>query len=267
MFHKLREFKKRHELEWGRDDPEEEKRMLRMSRHERGKVLNNQKANAVADLAAVLGGVGKGSKMWKVDWGFLRDKSVELLGGIFGRRPVVLREEDDGLENQSRRDGAWLRNRDLLKRRGIEIKDGPNGRFVEVTQLGGLEVRIRELVQMEMNEEEMEVEKGRRAKINKWVEMLRAKQKRIAEKTGEEPVYTEEFRDLKAPFVKMAPGEQSWEVDEVKTLHPVKVYWADAQSRFHAESWTDNVEHVLGLPAYQAKAEVAEAEEATPVAA
>ncbi|KAK5663930.1 hypothetical protein OQA88_141 [Cercophora sp. LCS_1] len=273
VFHKLREFKKRHELEWGWEDAEEEKRMLTMSKHQRGKVLNNQKANAVADLAAVLSGVGKGSKMWKLDWEFLKNKSVKLFGGLFGKtEPVVLREEDNSLDNQSRRNGAWLRNRELLKRAGISIKEGPQGKYVDVAQLGSLFVSIADLVKTPMNELEIAQEKERRAKVNKWVEMLRAKQLRLAQLKGEEPAYTEEPLDMDAPFIKQARGAKRWKVDEIKTLHPVKVYWADEQSRFQAEKWSDNVEHVLGLPSrYPEAVEANEVEEQeatpTPVAA
>jgi len=35
-----------------------------MSREERGAALNDQRANVVADIAAVLGGYGKGNKIW-----------------------------------------------------------------------------------------------------------------------------------------------------------------------------------------------------------
>ncbi|KAL2022563.1 hypothetical protein VTK56DRAFT_5170 [Thermocarpiscus australiensis] len=57
VFQKLRELKKRHALEW------EDEKLLHMSRHERGVALNDQRANMVADLAAVLAGKGKGNKM------------------------------------------------------------------------------------------------------------------------------------------------------------------------------------------------------------
>lgn len=35
-----------------------------MTREERGRALNDQRANVVADIAAVLGGLGKGNKIW-----------------------------------------------------------------------------------------------------------------------------------------------------------------------------------------------------------
>lgn len=51
---RLREFRKRHELEW--NEP-----LFELSKRERGEALNDQKANSVADIAAVLGGAGKGN--------------------------------------------------------------------------------------------------------------------------------------------------------------------------------------------------------------
>ncbi|KAM7223593.1 Transcriptional regulation of mitochondrial recombination domain containing protein [Rhypophila decipiens] len=60
VWQKLLELKKRHELEWG----EQKHEFLRMSREDRGRALNDQRANVVADIAAVLGGLGKGNKIW-----------------------------------------------------------------------------------------------------------------------------------------------------------------------------------------------------------
>lgn len=55
-FQKLREFRRLHELSY----PEE---MLALPKAERGKALNDQKANSVADMAAVLAGRGRGNLM------------------------------------------------------------------------------------------------------------------------------------------------------------------------------------------------------------
>lgn len=68
VFQKLREFRKRHELEWGDKERVDELRKLvrpwRGGKQELGKALNDQKANSVADMAAVLGGAGKGNRIW-----------------------------------------------------------------------------------------------------------------------------------------------------------------------------------------------------------
>ncbi|KAL2164085.1 hypothetical protein VTH06DRAFT_3299 [Thermothelomyces fergusii] len=59
VFQKLRELKRRHQLEW------EDGALLRLSRRERGRALNDQRGAFVADLAAVLAGRGKGNRMVK----------------------------------------------------------------------------------------------------------------------------------------------------------------------------------------------------------
>ncbi|KAI1131657.1 hypothetical protein F5Y10DRAFT_53606 [Nemania abortiva] len=62
VFHRLRECKKLHEYSW--DDSVlygETRRTL--TRRERGRSLNDQRANTIADMAAVLGGLGKGNKI------------------------------------------------------------------------------------------------------------------------------------------------------------------------------------------------------------
>jgi hypothetical protein len=68
VLQKLREFRKRHELEWG--DPNTRAELAKLIKpwkkgnHELGRALNDQKANSVADIAAVLGGAGKGNLIW-----------------------------------------------------------------------------------------------------------------------------------------------------------------------------------------------------------
>jgi len=63
VFQKLREFKREHELSWGWQTKE----LLGKSKPERSGVLNAQKANSVADMAAVLAGAGNGNRIWVTD--------------------------------------------------------------------------------------------------------------------------------------------------------------------------------------------------------
>ncbi|KAK6841607.1 hypothetical protein PG987_002467 [Apiospora arundinis] len=66
VYHIMREFRMRHDLGWddGMIHDKESRRTL--TRHERGQRLNGmQKPNAIADVAAVLSGLGKGNKMWQ----------------------------------------------------------------------------------------------------------------------------------------------------------------------------------------------------------
>lgn len=64
VYHIMREFRMVHELSWGDDMFVDEETGRTLTRHERGERLNDQKANSIADMAAVLGGAGKGNKMW-----------------------------------------------------------------------------------------------------------------------------------------------------------------------------------------------------------
>ena len=64
VFQKLREFKRLHELTWGYQTSDI---ILKNKKHDRGVALNDQKANAVADIAAVLGGAGRGNKIWAIE--------------------------------------------------------------------------------------------------------------------------------------------------------------------------------------------------------
>lgn len=64
VYHIMREFRMAHELAWADDMFVDEKTGRTLTRLERGARLNDQKANTIADMAAVLGGAGKGNKMW-----------------------------------------------------------------------------------------------------------------------------------------------------------------------------------------------------------
>jgi hypothetical protein len=63
VFRQLREFRRLHELSWGW----QKDAFLSMSKWDRGQAIHNQKSNAVADIAAVLAGQGRGSLMWTTD--------------------------------------------------------------------------------------------------------------------------------------------------------------------------------------------------------
>ncbi|KAK3692704.1 transcriptional regulation of mitochondrial recombination-domain-containing protein [Podospora appendiculata] len=59
---KLRELKHRHELEWAdSEDTERAAELYNMTKRERGEALNDQKANCIADMAAVLQGQTRGN--------------------------------------------------------------------------------------------------------------------------------------------------------------------------------------------------------------
>lgn len=59
VFQKLREFRRLHELSWGHQAAE----LYRMDRKARGAALCDQRANSIADMAAVLAGAGQGNRV------------------------------------------------------------------------------------------------------------------------------------------------------------------------------------------------------------
>ncbi|KAK7965102.1 hypothetical protein PG988_010106 [Apiospora saccharicola] len=66
VYHIMREFRMRHDLGWEDSMIHDKESGRTLTRHERGQKLNGmQKPNAVADIAAVLSGVGMGNKMWQ----------------------------------------------------------------------------------------------------------------------------------------------------------------------------------------------------------
>lgn len=62
VFQRLRECRKLHEYAWD-DSVLYGENGKTLTRHERGRRLNDQRANTIADMAAVLGGLGKGNKI------------------------------------------------------------------------------------------------------------------------------------------------------------------------------------------------------------
>lgn len=61
---KLREFRHVHELAWGDEILRDPETGRTRTKAERGRALCDQRANAIADMAAVLAGAGGGNKMW-----------------------------------------------------------------------------------------------------------------------------------------------------------------------------------------------------------
>lgn len=64
VYNLLMECKKLHELYW-EDSLLYNKEGKPLNRHERGRKINDQRINTIADMAAILGGQGKGNKIWQ----------------------------------------------------------------------------------------------------------------------------------------------------------------------------------------------------------
>jgi len=90
VYQRLREFRRRHELEWKDsllyDRDKETGKLRTLTRVERGKKILEQKENAIADLAAVLAGAGRGSRISKAmapedEKAGFRNRQAETEGG------------------------------------------------------------------------------------------------------------------------------------------------------------------------------------------
>ncbi|RYP91013.1 hypothetical protein DL770_002843 [Monosporascus sp. CRB-9-2] len=98
VFQRLRECKSLHELAWD-DDTLYGEDGRTLTKHERGERLNDQKANTIADMAAVLGGAGKGNKMRLEPIDDDAPEAVELVDARAGKPAKAARASDlvDGL--------------------------------------------------------------------------------------------------------------------------------------------------------------------------
>ncbi|KAK1826916.1 transcriptional regulation of mitochondrial recombination-domain-containing protein [Podospora conica] len=208
VYQKLRELKKRHELEWGRDDPEEEQRMLNMSRHERGKAINDQRANVVADMAAVLGGYGKGNRMWMMPWTEEWEKKGVQIKKSPTRDLVPLREK--GLLQVER----WR-----LEKMGVQVQTA-----------GGLEPVDKKRLHR------MRAHVGTATESEKFVDFksLMDHFVDIPPAVGEEEMSLYEARQMLERHKALHKVRVYWHHNNL-------------QYRDYAESWTDNVKHMNHL--------------------
>ncbi|OTB06855.1 hypothetical protein M426DRAFT_9283 [Hypoxylon sp. CI-4A] len=106
VFQRLRECKQLHELTWG-DDMFFDKDGNPLSKHKRGKKLNDQKANTVADMAAVLSGRGKGNKIWQS----LSEK-MEGLANVEAGEEKNLKKDADGVKALVKAQIWWANDQD-----------------------------------------------------------------------------------------------------------------------------------------------------------
>jgi len=211
VYQKLREFKKRHELEWT-DNPAEAERIRRLTRHERGKELNNQRANAVADLAAVLGGAGKGSKMWKLYIEDLKNKHtvVKDKGKPTSKGKTLVSIED------------W---QEKVEPKGVKIQKDMKGLWVDWQTLKdklGFNVTKSNRTEVEV-EVEVEAEEGGEKRIEK--------KKQVTKEVKD--IDEEEFLSLQQATVYWANEQDrffasSWS-ENVRHILGLPVDWAKAK--------------------------------------
>lgn len=108
VYHLLRELRTRHMLEWDNSYFYEEETGKSCTKRQRGEKLNNQKANAIADMAAVLGGAGKSNIVVVKETSLISEETEsgaegrELLELESGEKEDVDRDnvEDEVVETQ-----------------------------------------------------------------------------------------------------------------------------------------------------------------------
>ncbi|KAF3063610.1 hypothetical protein GL218_01425 [Daldinia childiae] len=91
VFQRMRECKKLHELSWS-DDMFYDKEGKPLTKHERGSKINDQKTNTVADMAAVLGGLGKGNLVWMTV-----SQDPNILANLEAGDEKNLKKDEDGV--------------------------------------------------------------------------------------------------------------------------------------------------------------------------
>ncbi|KAI1450772.1 transcriptional regulation of mitochondrial recombination-domain-containing protein [Annulohypoxylon stygium] len=107
VYQLLREVKTLHQQTWDDDmfytSDEVKKKLFPRSKRERGRRLNDMKTTTIADMAAVLGGLGKGNKIWQP----LTEDPIQLLN-LDAEDEKNLKRDEDGLKARVKANIWWL---------------------------------------------------------------------------------------------------------------------------------------------------------------
>lgn len=240
-FRQLREFRMMHEYCW--EKPEQGASLPKKS--ERVRMLQNQKANSIADLAAVLELQNKKGEEQREDWKAFweeQDKRVAKLERIAGG---LLQPKLEGreklIEGLKRRRGRETENQQL--RTDEQIKRLEKEKAALQAQISNAKRElarrkaVEDRVQMTVSEEAEALEVGKSEEPGMFIrQMLR--HKKLAE-------LVTRYR----PLPKRGPER----IRTLRELHPervpvlwmegVHVLWADASDADYAESWPEEMEH------------------------
>lgn len=209
VFQKLRELRQLHELDWGWQTKEFQK----LSRKERGERIHNQKPNAVADIAAVLGGHGRGNLMWTTE-----PEPVEENAAV-----DAAKEAEELVEAKEDVSGDF------------QAKEGTQSATVEspaAHEPDTAATTAPESSSAEANE----------TKTSTSESAPLADVSMTTTPSGEAPGQgTVVATPRKAKTKTVRPGTQ-------KRLLKATIYWANDVDLYWARKWSDNVEHQVGLP-------------------
>ncbi|TDZ71809.1 hypothetical protein CTRI78_v001772 [Colletotrichum trifolii] len=254
VFQKLREFKRMHELCWGdeivfRDtatevhpegNPNGPNRKMVRNRQERARALNDQRANAIADLAAVLAGAGRGNRLI-VSWHerLMLQQGCRLLGRKWSAYPPkteatpesrqLLAEGEwwdptpadrrvNGAAQAAKAEGAFENKAEEQDTTPVPVKTLNASGEVEIVQYPRCETRSYTYTD----------QAGTLQTINI---PIRGKHRRV------------KVPDLGGEN-KIAIVPTNW-FNPRDELLPVRVFWAVDTDRLHAEKWSGNVSHDL----------------------
>ncbi|KAI1661757.1 transcriptional regulation of mitochondrial recombination-domain-containing protein [Daldinia decipiens] len=106
VYQRLRECKKLHELSWD-NDMFYDKEGKPLTKHERGSKINDQKTNTVADIAAVLGGLGKGNLIWMTV-----SQDPKILANLEAGDDKHLKKESDAVKARVKAQVWWADDQD-----------------------------------------------------------------------------------------------------------------------------------------------------------
>ncbi|KAI0180403.1 transcriptional regulation of mitochondrial recombination-domain-containing protein [Hypoxylon sp. FL1284] len=248
----LRECQKLHQLSWG-DDMLYNDKGATLTRHERGHKLNNQRANTVADLAAVLGGLGKGSKIWKT---YIPEETPALDTTKKGSAEEVVTKKANGEESSNKEINEEASSTQEVVAAGSSTKEVNSTENVNSTAEDKSTTEYTKLPEARTSETSSTPEvnstrevdntkeatgEGSSTKLANEEESSSAKpvdgEKSSKEQAVGEGVGAKKVEEKKKEVVtKMIKGE-------VKTLVDVDIYWMDEPDRNYASEWTPNVKH------------------------
>ncbi|CAJ2509939.1 Uu.00g058390.m01.CDS01 [Anthostomella pinea] len=139
VYQRLRECKRLHELAWDDATLYDRDTGRTLTRLQRGRRLNDQKANTVADMAFVLGGAGKGNKMWvSEDAGLVESSKGEVDAETPDAGAVVKTKTEEGLKSLVKAT-VWWRD-ELDRNHAREWPDNVTHQLFEEAQLVPIEV-------------------------------------------------------------------------------------------------------------------------------
>lgn len=213
VFRQLREFRRLHELQWGWQALE----LRNLNKQARGAAIHNQKSNAVADIAAVLAGVGRGNLMWTTPEHKPEEKAVK---------------EEEEKDRQVAADVAAKESAVVTAVRKIFGKDAKSpGKKAKAGN----------------------TTKSKPANATAKTDAKTSDASEVALKaTPSAPASTEKTAVAKAPKVQQVQQKKKVKVAQPvelpKTLAKATVYWSNDYDLDWARSWSDNVMHHVGLP-------------------